>query len=1273
MKTKLLILLTMLFACIVQVKGATSTVEVGTGNYSNSAYSGFCACQSYFAEENLYLSSELNGKKGFITKYGFKVASSEGTISNATVKIYMAQTSQTTLTASNMLETGKMTEVYNSSSTTLGSVSSDNWNELSLRDPFYYDGKSNLLVAVTVVNNSTTKNNVKLSCDNKTNRRIRKYSNTDSSYSNLTASGMSSSDWFPVTRFTFQVESTESVIGQKETTSASNGFGEYYRNYAGQTLFLADEIGQTGQITEIAFQAQNSAGTTIGDLEIYMAETDLTELNNASKLTKSEMTQVYDGKNITMAQLNDGYVSVVLNTPFKYSGTKNLVVAISSKKATYKKVDYNCRNISGRCVRVSNDTESGGTVTPFDSNLSASTYVPVTRFGFNIRSKCSEAYTIKGTGTATSASTGFNPWYRYYSAQFLYPADSLKMGYYLTSIGFEVKETNGSVSSNVKVYLAETDWDELNSTQKLTVNQMTLVYEGTKTLGSQTGWEVVSFNKNTPYLYTGKKNLVIAVSTSNSTDMPKVFYACRSGLSGRSVKWQSDNDTDYANFPSSITPISNSDIPNVRFLVLNHIGSTYTPEGLGICKTCGQTLPYSYQSPTYLASYTYGVTKPNQFNYIAQQVAWGNWKTNHKIYIQNDIDMSGHDVTAIGTNKCPFVSKLYGYNYSDKVGHTISGLDANGYLIEKLGTDGLLQSVRLASGRLVKTGTSGKVSSCLTLGDALFGSRTSTVIDSSFYKSSSANTSGGRTLTQMKSGMVTYGLNHASVHPATWYQTIGSDDYPVFNSSRGTVARCTRCGKVEYNNTASDDGKTYNHNWVNTICSLCNSQPTTISENMTLVDGKPYQRTKVATISSGYKVTYSRTFSSTSWCPLYLPISVQYTNSLAQNVEIAELSAYGVKDDTNNDGNINSQDQRKLTMSLLKVGDTTEPNKPYLVRAKKTGTISFPSYGATLAKNDENSLALSTMKETFVATGCYSSKTVTPAKSNGKILNSNGTRFFSVSPSASSSPFRWVGEISNNNGTAWDQSLLPIVFTDCAYPEFAIVDNETSSYKRATEVTVKNFSYSRIFADRQIGNWQSLYLPFDLTMTSDMLEDVEIARLDDVTTKAGVDYFVVTKLESGQTLEANTLAVIRIKDSALDEDHYWNLSFDQVTLKPAANTKKVFETDQAKYTFTGVYEPYSNDVSTWYAIAKSDGLLHEAASGAKLPAYRFYMTIDGGTTSAAEIRIGFLENDPFATGIREVEEDDNQTGVYTLDGRRVQSESIQPGIYVKNGKKIWVK
>lgn len=1071
--------------------------------------------------------------------------------------------------------------------------------------------------------------------------------------------------------------SADVITKEVGTNSGSNSTSVLYpydKNSGSQTLYLSSEIGQPGLISEISFYvASYSAKSLTGRVKIYMAETTKTTLSATDQdhvASKSNMTLVYDsGEGKYTGPQSIGWESFKLTEPFQYNG-KNLVVATEVTKSSYNtSLSYAYSSLKERSIIRHSDDNPVQSGNAFDENTTTSngtTYafskqnVPYTKFSF------SSIYETSGTGTYGNVQFGLSSWFSKMATQSLYLASEVGRAGCITKLSYQYCNTDVETLNSVQVYMLETCQGTLTTSNLFSSGDMTRVYNGNITLGGS-GVKVddwVEITLDNPFHYSGTGNLVIAISRTG-TGSKNYFY----GTQTSDVRtWTTTSYTEPGKATSSWTGT-----PNVRLsFAIHDCGTTYSANGFGICKNCQKELLYEFKKPTDITgSSDYRISNVGELMWFSRAVNKGQAGTSYWGYLSNDIDLTGYNWIPIGNDTNPMKCRLYGYDRNTTVGHTISGIPSTSSL---LGTfSGVLYSLRLTSGALVNKGSNGTIYSCLTLGSALVKSGTASINNSYYLSTSTADAArGARTAAQMKSGQVTYELSQSS--NSKWYQTLGTDDYPMV-SGTDKVYRYTQCPSTTmYTNKSELSGTVQGHNWLNTVCSNCNEEPTTISQDMTLVDNKPYLRKKSATISSGHKVTYSRNFNSMSnWYPLYLPFAVQYNSTLAQNVEIAELSAYGVKDDTNNDGNINSQDQRKLTMSLLKVGDTTEPNKPYLVRAKKTGTISFPSYGATLAKNDENSQVLSTMKETFVATGCYSSKTVTPAKSNGKMLNSNGTSFNGVSSSASCSQFRWTGEISNNNGTAWDQSLLPIVFTDCAYPEFAIVDNETSSYKRATEVTVKNFSYSRIFADRQIGNWQSLYLPFDLTVTSDMLEDVEIARLDDVTTKAGVDYFVVTKLESGQTLEANTLAVIRIKDSALDEDHYWNLSFDQVTLKPAANTKKVFETDQAKYTFTGVYEPYSNATSTWYAIAKSDGLLHEAASGAELPAYRFYMTIDGGTTSAAEIRIGFLENDPFATGIREVEEDDNQTGVYTLDGRRVQSESVQPGIYVKNGKKIWVK
>jgi len=1250
MKSKFYIILTMLLACALQVKGADTNVEIGTLTNAGDRY-GFAEMYNNFSSQTLYLSDEIN-KSGYITKLSFKILTKSGKTVSSSLKIYLGETTQTSMPTAKM-DVSTMTSVYNST-TTLGNAT-DGWETITLTVPYYYDGTKNLIVGIETSKSDTTF--VKYSVEKmSTSKMVYSFSSSMTGWSPTTV-------WYrTLTRFTFSESTVNVNVGDGTSTIQNYGFGDNSNYFASQTLYSKEEIGQTGDIKSISFAATDQSSSSTGTLKIYMAEVDQESLT--SPIESSKMKCVYSSTSATFGNVSGGYKTVALTSPFHYTGNGNLVVAIQSSKTTTVTVKYKYYTKSGRYLRNASSTTA---VTPFDSGLSSGRYIPITRFSFGVANTTHYYidYGNKVIGEDESYSNGFYTYYRYFGSQTLYLASDLKRSGYINKMSFEVtKNTSGStgVTKKVRVWLGEIASDTLSNFNKLTESQMTKVYDGNVTIGDKTGEVTITFS--TYFMYSGRRNLVVAVESNaltSSDSQPDVYFKGKKEMTKRAISKNSSTDSSITPFYSSMS--SNGFVPNIHFQGIYHPYSSYTSDCIGICDRCGKILQYALQLPP-----SNRITHVTHLKALARAVTQGAYNRS-AYYLMNDIDLSGSDWLPIGSSISPFSScSFYGYNPDTKEGHTISGLSSNQYLFGGLGTNGNLYSVRLANGNLVKTGTSGKISSCLTLGSALFGSRTSTMIDSSFYVSSSANTVGGRTLDQMKSGAVTYGLNHAATSVgATYYQTIGSDNYPVFDSSRGTVYRGTKCEKYYYSNTSSNQGKVTPHSWQNAICTACSAEPTTFSQNVTLSDSYAYRRTKDASISSSCKLTYTRTFNNTEcWQEMYVPFSFKYDATMASKLDVAEIYAYGVKEDTNHDGNVTSADDKMVTVRTLDVNAVTEPNMPYLIKAKSTGSYTFTSVDGILTKAESNSVIVSTMKEEFMVQGHYTGQTVYPENSGTLLkLNTSAENFTGTSTYTYVNPFRLHYQVRNKNGNYWSGNL-PVKITHTDMPTFIIDDESGASYNRTQEITVKNFTYNRDMS-ATVDKWQPLYVPFDIKLTSEFLAQADFATIDGVTSDGDMDCIVVTKRTENYTIQANTPSVLRIHSATPLELH-----FDEVVLKPAENKSKKFSTANHTYTFTGVYAPFQTSEFTWYAIAK-DGLFHPAKSTAKLPAYRFYLTVDGGGTLSSELRLGFFEQDDEETGILNFGDEASQDAVYTLDGRRVQSETLQPGIYVKNGKKFRVQ
>ena len=101
-------------------------------------------------------------------------------------------------------------------------------------------------------------------------------------------------------------------------------------NYS-QQIFTSDEFGGAKTISTIALDYAHTTDFTRSNCTIYMANTTISEFNDSVKIVPfSQLTKVYEGP----MNFTQGWNEIVLDSPFYYNGTDNLVVAIDDNSGT---------------------------------------------------------------------------------------------------------------------------------------------------------------------------------------------------------------------------------------------------------------------------------------------------------------------------------------------------------------------------------------------------------------------------------------------------------------------------------------------------------------------------------------------------------------------------------------------------------------------------------------------------------------------------------------------------------------------------------------------------------------------------------------------------------------------------------------------------------------------------------------------------------------------------------------------------------------------------
>lgn len=196
--------------------------------------------------------------------------------------------------------------------------------------------------------------------------------------------------------------------------------------------------------------------------------------------------------------------------------------------------------------------------------------------------------------------------------------------------------------------------------------------------------------------------------------------------------------------------------------------------------------------------------------------------------------------------------------------------------------------------------------------------------------------------------------------------------------------------------------------------------------------------------------------------------------------------------------------------------------------------------------------------------------------------------------------------------------------------------------------------------------WQSLYLPFPVTLTSEMLADCDYAVVDVEKSETGTSAGIyITKQPASTVLEANKPYLIRPKAAG---SHV--IKAQDIKISKAESTG--FACNAGSVTnleFKGTYEKITN-LSAYLFMNTNGNLSRTSRTDTTLKPYRWYVKTSG---SAAKISIFTIGEDDEEDGIQWIEEveagTNNNAPTYDLSGRRV-GENRRPGLYIRGGKKV---
>ena len=173
------------------------------------------------------------------------------------------------------------------------------------------------------------------------------------------------------------MKADELIVGTATDNKNAVPFLNSYPNSWMEMIYTAEEIGQACTIGSIAFQYVAGPTLETNDLRIYLAETDKSAFGSKSDWTpKEELTLVYSGTNVVLG--DDAWETFKFDTPFEYSGEKNLAVVVA-KTAGYIQLQltWACYNSPNSVMFTASDTDPAFAQYPTADGLATYSKKPV--------------------------------------------------------------------------------------------------------------------------------------------------------------------------------------------------------------------------------------------------------------------------------------------------------------------------------------------------------------------------------------------------------------------------------------------------------------------------------------------------------------------------------------------------------------------------------------------------------------------------------------------------------------------------------------------------------------------------------------------------------------------------------------------------------------------------------------------------------------------------------------------------------------------------------
>ena len=198
--------------------------------------------------------------------------------------------------------------------------------------------------------------------------------------------------------------------------------------------------------------------------------------------------------------------------------------------------------------------------------------------------------------------------------------------------------------------------------------------------------------------------------------------------------------------------------------------------------------------------------------------------------------------------------------------------------------------------------------------------------------------------------------------------------------------------------------------------------------------------------------------------------------------------------------------------------------------------------------------------------------------------------------------------------------------------------------------------------------WNTLCLPFDLTIAGSTLDGADVRALDNADLTNDVLTLNFTREGAVSKIEAGKPYIIKWKEG----ENLVSPVFTGVTVKSGLTD---FESSDGKVNFKGTYAPLSwTEETPSILFVGAKNTLNWPLDGAHLNAFRAYFELDPNA-HAREFVMNFdgEETTGIISNTDRTDYTDKADAWYSLDGRKLNSQPTQKGMYIKNGQKVVVK